>query len=57
MNHHVGNFELAKTENVLDVFGLDFLKLAVLGGGLDQSLDFGIRQNLLLRSLSDAKQT
>ena len=31
VNHHVGDFEIAEAENVLDVFGFALFHLAVLG--------------------------
>ena len=55
VDHHVGDFELAEPEDVLDVFGLADLHLAVLGGDLHEPLDLDVGQDFLLRALLDAE--
>jgi hypothetical protein len=55
MNHHVGHFQIAEPENVLDVFRLTNLHLAVLGGDLDESFDFGVGEDFQLRAFPDAE--
>ena len=49
VDHHVGHFELAEAEEVVDELGLALLHLAVLGGDLDQPLDLDVGQDLLVR--------
>ena len=56
MDHDVGDFELAEAEDILDVFGLALLHLAVLGRHLHQSFDLDIGQDFLLRGFPDAEQ-
>jgi hypothetical protein len=48
MDHHVGNLEFPKTEDILDVFRLALLDPAVLGRLLDELLDFDIGQDFAL---------
>ena len=55
MDHHVGDFELAEAEDVVDVFGLADRHLAVLGRFLDQPLDLDVGQDLVLRGFLDAE--
>ena len=55
MNHHVGNLQLAKAENVLDVLRLALFHLAMLGRHLHQPPDLDVGQDFLLRALLDAQ--
>jgi hypothetical protein len=50
VNHDVGDFEVAKAENVLDVFGFALFHLAVLGRHLHEPFDLGVAQDFLLRT-------
>ena len=56
VDHHVGDFELAEAEEVLDVLGLALLHLAVLGGDLDQAFDLDVGEDVLMRGLAHAEQ-
>ena len=51
VDHDVGDFEFAEAEEVVDVFRLRLLHLAVLGRDLDQAFDLGVGQDLLVRAL------
>ena len=55
VDHHVGHFEVAEAEDILDVFGLAHLHLAVLGRFLDQPLDLDVGEDFLLRAFLDAQ--
>ena len=55
VDHDVGHFELAQAKDVLDVFGLAVLHLAVLGRLLDQAFDLDVGQDFVMRAFGDAR--
>ena len=55
VNHHVGDFEVAEAEDVVDVFGLADFHLAVLGRHLDEPFDFHVGENFVARRFLDAE--
>ena len=56
VDHHVGDFEVAEAEHIVDVLGLADRHLAVLGGRLDQSLDLDVGEDFVLRGFLDAER-
>ena len=57
MDHYVGHFELAETQDVLDVLGLPLFHVAGLGRDFDQTFEFEAGENFVLRRFLDAEDS
>ena len=56
VDHHVGDFQFAEPEQIVDILGLAFLHFAVLGGNLDEAFDLDVGENFLMRGFADAEK-